>query len=294
LQDLIDRSLRLWHRCHRPEATQAELVEALSVIPALAAALGAASAREDEARSAGERGVSQALQRFGRHLAHEVRNRLNLVEFSLDRAAILAGKPEVREALQPVRSALHNLAAVANDLLLANAGKDGDGDGGDGAGRLSLRTVVQSLLDASRDLAGERRIALEVDGELPDVEVDGARVELVLVNLLTNALRHADPAKDPRFVRLECRRLGDGDEDGDGWRIAVRDNGVGIPAALRNRLFSEPEPGADGSPPKNGMGLAIVRQAVERSGGRVWLESDEGVGTTVYFTLPGGGEPGRC
>lgn len=261
------------------------------MIPALSAALEAASAREDEARSASERAATQTLQRFGRHLAHEIRNRLNLVEISLERAALLAAKPEVREALQPVRSALRNLVAVADDLLLANAaGMDDDGD--DGAGRLPLRSVVQGLLDASRDLAGERQITLEVDGELPDVQVDGARVELVLVNLLTNALRHADPAKDQRFVRLECRRFGDGDDGG--WRIGVRDNGVGIPAALRDGLFSEPEPAADGSPPKNGMGLAIVRQAVERSGGRVWLESDEGVGTTVYFTLPGGGEPGRC
>jgi len=259
--------MRLWQKAQRPEATRAELVGALSVIPALCSAVDAAS-RSREAD----------LDRLGRHLAHEVRNRLNLVESSLERAERLSGDDRVRDALEPVRSALANLVAVADDLHSAARPPEADGAP---PTRAALRSVVDGVLAASRDLAEERGIRLEAGDGFPEVEVDAARLELVLINLLTNALRHGDPAKRDRHVRVECLPL----DGGAGCRIGIHDNGTGIPAKLRARLFEEPASDGDGSPPRNGLGLAIVREAVERSGGRVWLESEEGVGTSVYFTL---------
>lgn len=266
MHELIGRSLRLWRKAQRPEATRAELLEALAVIPELCSALGAS--RLDEAE----------VGRLGRHLAHEVRNRLYLVESSLEKAARLSGDDRVRDALEPIRSTLANLVAVADDLSAGAVTSQGNC----AATRAPLRSVIEGVLAASRDLAEERGIRVEADGDLPDVEVDTGRLELVLINLLTNALRHGDDAKPERYVRLECRPA----DDGDGWRVGVRDNGVGIPDELRDRLFHEPEPDGDGAPPRNGMGLAIVREAVERTGGRVWIESREGHGTAVYFTIP--------
>jgi len=269
VNELIGRSLRLWRKAQKPEATRAELLEALAVIPELCSALGASRLEEAE------------VGRLGRHLAHEVRNRLNLVESSLEKAARLSGDDRVREALEPIRGTLANLVAVADDLSAGAVTSHGDG----AAARAPLRSVVEGVLAASRDLAEERGIRVETDGDLPDVEVDTCRLELVLINLLTNALRHGDPDKPDRFVRIECRPL-----DGQaGCRVGVRDNGVGIPEELRERLFQEPEPDGDGAPPRNGLGLAIVREAVERTGGRVWIESREGFGTAVYFTIPQAG-----
>jgi len=265
--------MRLWQKALRPEATRPELLEALSVVPALCSALDATG-----------RGREPDFDRLGRHLAHEVRNRLNLVESSLEKAARLAGGDGVREALEPVRSALAHLVAVADDL---SAGAQPGEPAGPPTDRAPLRSLIEGVLVASRDLAEERGIRLEADGGFPEVLVDAARLELVLINLLTNALRHGDPGKRDRYVRLECCP----DGDGGGLRIGVRDNGTGIPEELRDRLFEEPDSDGDGSAPRSGLGLTIVREAVERNGGRVWVESQQGLGTAVYFTLPEGGGP---
>lgn len=183
--------MRLWQKAQRPEATRPELLEALSVVPALCSVLDASS-RERESD----------LGRLGRHLSHEVRNRLNLVESSLEKAARLSGDDRVRDALEPIRSALLNMGAMADDLSAGALPSEADR----AAARAPLRSVIEGVLAASRDLAEERGIRLEADGGLPEVEVDAARLELVLINLLTNALRHGDPDKSDRYVRLECRR----------------------------------------------------------------------------------------
>ena len=69
------------------------------------------------------------------------------------------------------------------------------------------------------------------------------------------------------------------------WRISVADNGVGIPEAMQDRVFEQfvrahPDV-ADGT----GLGLSIARAAVEQIGGRIWLESEHGEGTTFFFTI---------
>lgn len=281
MEELIRQALGRWRTAQRPGATQEEVRAALGTIPELCAALDLAS-RTAAAASAEETGSAGAAERFARHLSHEVRNRLNLVQISLERASLLSDDARVNEALEPVRKALGHLAGITDELrsIIDPAPAVAAADA-----RLPLRKVVEDLLAASRHLAEERGVTLEVDGELPDLPVDAARVELILLNLLNNALRHADLGKDAPRVRIECRRL-----DGEAaCRVGVVDNGSGIPDQLRDGLFQEPARDGDGSPPRSGMGLAIVRQAVERDGGRVWIESEEGKGTAVYFTLPVGG-----
>ncbi len=209
------------------------------------------------------------------------------VELALAHAEARSRAPEVRDALEPVRRALRHLAAVADDLRAAALPAGSAASARVDVPRLPLRVVVEDLVFASRDLAEEEGVELQVDGELPAVEVDAARLELILVNLMSNAIHHADGGKPERWVRLAASAAGDGEEV---LQISVRDNGVGTPAELRAGLFEDPPGAPDGTPPRNGMGLVIVRQAVERSGGRLWFETHEGVGTAVHFTLP---LPGR-
>ena len=283
MRDLIRQSLDRWQRAQRGEATPAEVREALAVIPELCAALDAAVRMGAWGRSGGDDGSMGKAEQFARHLSHEIRNRLNLVLISLERASLVCDDARVGEALEPVRKALGHLAGVTEELRSVFDPAPAVPAATD---RQPLRKVIEDVLAATRHLAEARGVALEMGDGLPDLEVDAPRLELILVNLLNNALRHADPAKETPRVRIECRRL-----DGESaCRVGVVDNGSGVPDGLRDRLFEEPAPAGDGSPPRSGMGLAIVRQAVERSGGRVWLESEEGEGTAVYFTLPA--EPG--
>lgn len=287
MSELIQRSLRLWQRAQRPGASREDVAHAVAAIPELCSALDAARVTAGDTDpaccSSPEGRAGNDLDRLGRYVAHEVRNRLHLVELSVERAAALAGDPRIGAALDPVRRAFRHLAAIADDLRCAAASPGTAAAERGEVPRLPLRSVVEDLLATSRDLATEHGVALEMDGECPEVEVDAARVELVLVNLLTNALRHADGGKAERWVRVETRWR---DEEEGVLEVSVRDNGLGIPERFRKTLFQEPPAAARERPPRRGMGLAIVRQAVGRAGGRVWIESDEGVGTAVFFTLP--------
>jgi chemotaxis family two-component system sensor kinase Cph1 len=98
----------------------------------------------------------------------------------------------------------------------------------------------------------------------------------VLVNLLVNAAKYARP-EGPRLVSVR-----------GGAELTVRDNGIGMPAHLREQafqLFRRLHPSANGHD-GSGAGLAIVRRIVERHGGQVWAEDSPGGGTTIRATFP--------
>jgi signal transduction histidine kinase len=146
--------------------------------------------------------------------------------------------------------------------------------------RLSLRALVAETLGEMQGMAAEKGVRIEPPDDVPDVQVDATRVELALINLVGNAVKYSDPAKPERWVRLGAGR----DQDGF-WRITVADNGVGIPETMQDEIFEQfvrahPDV-ADGT----GLGLSIAREAVEQMGGRIWLESRDGEGTTFFFTV---------
>lgn len=281
MEELIRRALRLWHQGRRPGASPREIDEALAAIPELCAALDAQSARGREAEQSARRRY-QELERLCRHLVHEVRNRLHLIDLSLERAAGADGESRIRSALEPARRAVHHLGDVVENLRWETLPVPEGAAELHEPTRAPLRDVVEDLLTVCRDQARGLGVRLEVEGELPELKVDAARLELILFNLLTNALRFVDPKKDRPRVAVVVLHL---EEEGS-WQIGVVDNGMGIPAPRRKRIFHEAELRPGEEAPRSGLGLTIVRRAVERQGGRVWLESEEGVGTSVFFTLP--------
>jgi light-regulated signal transduction histidine kinase (bacteriophytochrome) len=109
----------------------------------------------------------------------------------------------------------------------------------------------------------------------------GDRVQLVqlLQNLIGNAIKFR--AEDTPRIHVSAERL-----DGE-WRFSVADNGIGIAAEDHARAFQMFERiSADKSKPGTGVGLAICNKIVERHGGHIWVESQLGVGSTFYFTMP--------
>ncbi len=115
---------------------------------------------------------------------------------------------------------------------------------------------------------------------LPTVSIDKPRFVQLFQNLIGNALKFTAPDRPPE-VRIGCAR------QGNDWLFSVRDNGIGIEEQnfervfeLFQRLHSRSEY------PGTGIGLAVCKKIVERHGGRLWLESEIGKGTTFHFTVP--------
>ena len=146
--------------------------------------------------------------------------------------------------------------------------------------------VCRQAIATVRPLLEERgqRVVRDLPGTLPLLLADRNRLVQVLTNLLTNAIKYA-PAGDD--IVVEATWQGETTTPGQ-VRIAVTDHGAGIPlpdqATVFERYFrSATTP--QGSP-GTGLGLSIAKAIVEAHGGRIGLTSDEGVGTTVWFTIP--------
>jgi signal transduction histidine kinase len=121
---------------------------------------------------------------------------------------------------------------------------------------------------------------------LPTVMADAVQLGQLLQNLIANALKFRGP--DPLRVHLAAQR------QGDEWIFSVQDNGIGIAPEHQERIFAifqrlhrrEEFPGT-------GLGLALCKKIAERHGGRIWVESAPGRGSTFYFSISGGKEDGR-
>jgi signal transduction histidine kinase len=134
-------------------------------------------------------------------------------------------------------------------------------------------------------MAAARDVHVEVEAGLPSLTLDAGRVELVLMNLVANAIKYADPSKPSRLVRL-CAR-----PSSPGVALQVSDNGIGIPRERLDAIFGEfvrvhthldSELGAQGL----GLGLSIVRECMDAMDGTVTVESIEGQGTTFTVEWP--------
>jgi signal transduction histidine kinase len=116
-------------------------------------------------------------------------------------------------------------------------------------------------------------------GQLPPVQADRAIVNILLGNLVGNALKHGQSAR-----RLEIE-IGSITLDDGATAYFVRDNGPGLAKDVAERLFRPMTKTEDARDEGLGLGLAIAARAVERHGGRIWVESEPGQGATFFFTL---------
>jgi signal transduction histidine kinase len=147
---------------------------------------------------------------------------------------------------------------------------------------IDLTELVKRHTAVNRPVAARKNIRLELDVEpgLPAIEADPHKIEQVLENLISNAIKFS-----PRqtAVKVTLRR------EGGGLKIAVTDQGPGIPEDERGKLFqpfSRTSVRPTGGEQSSGLGLAIARKIVEAHRGRIWLESEVGKGSTFFVTLP--------
>jgi len=148
---------------------------------------------------------------------------------------------------------------------------------------IDLRHVLGTSAQATAQLFRDKDVALDLDlpERVPTVEADRDRVVQVVVNLLSNAVKFSDPGVGRVSVGLEA---------GDGVvRVDVSDNGPGIALEDQQVIFEKFRQGGDtrrNRPKGTGLGLSISREIVGHLGGRLWVESTPGEGSTFSFTLP--------
>jgi signal transduction histidine kinase len=191
---------------------------------------------------------------------------------------------DVRESLRYLRTAVTRAAAIIDALLRISR-----------AGRLeyqwqrvSVGRVVGRVVEALQGVISQRAAVVSVR-ELPPAWGDPAAVEQIFSNLIGNALNFLDPARHGRIEigALESEPVDESDPRAVRMRTYyVRDNGLGIPAAYVSKVFRAFQRLHGDVSNGDGIGLAVVRRTVERHGGRVWVESAEGAGSTFFVVLP--------
>jgi signal transduction histidine kinase len=149
---------------------------------------------------------------------------------------------------------------------------------------VDLTALARDVERQLEDMAAARGVRVHVADDLPHVITDAGRAELVLVNIIANAIKYADPDKPDRVVTITRT-------PGSAASIVVHDNGIGIASSKVAAIFQEfirahadrdEELGAQGL----GLGLAIVRESMDAMGGTVTVTSQEGVGTAFTLTWP--------
>jgi len=222
------------------------------------------------------------------NLSHELRTPLTTVSLlseTLAREADAADPPippRMRERITKVEVETGHLVQMVNELLDLSRIEGGGTlqlvEGVD-LGPLAVDATERLRLFAERQGVDLRTV---VEPDLPRVTGDAARLGQVVVNLVHNAVKFSP---DGGVVTVGVSTWG------DDVVVAVEDHGVGIPRAAQDRVFERfykadrarqrPEPGGG-----TGLGLAIARHVIEGHGGRIWVESEEGVGSTFRFALP--------
>jgi signal transduction histidine kinase len=226
--------------------------------------------------------ASRHKSQFLANMSHELRTPLNAIlgytELILD--GIYGEIPlKIRDVLERVRHSGRHLLELINDVLDLSRIE---------AGQLmlllkdfSFKEVVQTVFTAVEPLAAEKHLALKVSvpSDLPPARGDERRVTQVLLNLVGNAIKFTDVGD----VRIQATA-----SNGE-LVVSVTDTGSGIAASDRERIFEEFQQGEDNharAAGGTGLGLPIAKRIIALHGGRMWVESSQGKGSTFWFTLP--------
>jgi two-component system sensor histidine kinase KdpD len=266
----------------RAEALDARHIEMLTVMcNQIGAAIENAQLIQDMGKMEAQREMDRLKSEFMSAVSHELRTPLGFIKgyvTTLLREDLSTGPETQKEFLEIIGEESDKLQKLIDDLLDAARLRSG------GLSLSRTRTKVGKIagraVEKLKVAFAEQEFLLDLPPEEPEVLVDPWRIEQVIQNLVDNAVRYSLPGKAVSVrVRMEEAEM----------VVSVRDQGDGITARDIGRVF-EPfyrgRQAADRSPGGTGLGLTICRGIVEAHGGRIWVESRRGRGSTFHFALP--------
>jgi signal transduction histidine kinase len=219
--------------------------------------------------------ANQQLREFAHVVSHDLKAPLRGIH-SLSTFLTLDYSDKLDEAGKENLSLLNRRVQRMHDLIEGILQYSQLAQGDEQKQSVNLNKLVREIWEM---LAAPSRVRLIVERPLPTIVCDGLRTQQILQNLLSNAIKYND--KPAGLVHLQWT------EKADRWVFSVSDNGPGIEAKYFSKIFQLFQTlQARDDQESTGIGLAVVKKAVEMSGGKVWVESKVGDGTTFFFSLP--------
>ena len=226
--------------------------------------------------------ASRHKSEFLANTSHELRTPLNAIlgYTELIQDNIYGPVPDkIREILDRVQSNGRHLLGLINDVL--DLSKIEAGQLTLSVSEYSIKEVVNTVVTATGSLAAEKKLALKtvISDNLPSGKGDERRITQALLNLVGNAIKFTEKGE----VAVQAAAAN------GAFHVAVTDTGPGIQLEDQNRIFEEFQQVDSSSTRKKGgtgLGLSISKKIIELHGGRLWVESEPGKGSTFRFTLP--------
>jgi signal transduction histidine kinase len=231
---------------------------------------------------------NERIKAFNRMTSHELRNPMGTILFAA--AALTTEKARsnpdrLDKVAATIRSNAERLSWLVDNLQrLARLGDPLDVPSQQ---QIDLAALASEVARQLEDMAAARGVTIKIEHDLPTLFADPAHLELILLNLVSNAIKYSDPEKPEAFVTIGKWT----DTNTNVCIVCVRDNGLGIPEADQPAIFDrffrghahlDQALGNSGT----GLGLAIAVECVRGLGGTIRCESTVGQGTTFLVTLP--------
>jgi signal transduction histidine kinase len=235
---------------------------------------------------------NERLRAFHRAASHELRSPVGTILFATavldgDRAQIIQDDERLAKIVTTLRSNAERLRWLIENLQ--RIGRLSEPMDTPSQQLMDVETIAAEVARQLAEMASSRDVSIRIAPGLPTIVVDSARLELVMLNLVSNGIKYGNPDQPERYV--EIAPAAELDPDAARCTIVVRDNGLGIPATELPTVFQrftrahshlDQKLGITGS----GLGLAIVTDCINELGGSIRCETSVGRGTAFYVTLP--------